>query len=174
MWTDCGHNDIVVSTNRKGADDAGGLPMSIPGFDKNGNLPPGEHLCTWSGFARRFGQNRHRQALLSGLLAAVRSLKAAGSRDVWIDGSFVTSAPTPGDWDGCYGITGIDVSKLDPVLGDLVDMASGRRKQKAKFRGEFVPAILPGGGGRTMLDFFQTDRDGHAKCIIKIEMDSVP
>jgi len=110
---------------------------------------------------------------MAGTLEAVRLLKQAGARDVWIDGSFVTSKWTPNDWDGCYGSIGLDLDALDPLFRDLANLTAGRPRQHQRFGGEFIPAFIGGGAGRTMLDFFQTDREGRAKGIVRIDMESV-
>jgi len=96
-------------------------------------------------------------------------LKAAGCRLVYLDGSFVTSKPMPGDFDACWGVDGVDVEKLDPVF---LDFTNGRARQKGRFGGEFFPAELPEGRtGRTFLQFFQTDKEtGDAKGIVAIDL----
>jgi hypothetical protein len=91
---------------------------------------------------------------------------------VYIDGSFVTSKDFPGDFDGCWDVTAVDVAKLDPVL---LDFNNGRAAQKARFLGELFPAQLPAGlGGRTFLEFFQVDKStGMEKGIVVIDLRSL-
>ena len=107
--------------------------------------------------------------MLKGLRAALVLLKASGCRLVYLDGSFVTSKPTPGDFDACWGVDGVDVEKLDPVF---LDFSNARARQKKRFGGEFFPAELPEGEtGRTFLEFFQTDKEtGDAKGIVAIDL----
>jgi hypothetical protein len=69
----------------------------IPEFDENGNLPPEVHICEWEEFKERFGYNRRRVLLMAGLELAMRELQAAGCSIIYIDGSFISSKPTPGD-----------------------------------------------------------------------------
>lgn len=45
----------------------------IPGFDSNGNLPPGVHTATWGQFCGHFGHSEHRKNLLAGLVAALNA-----------------------------------------------------------------------------------------------------
>src|SRR5579862_5702658 len=128
----------------------------IPPFDTSGNLPPGIHSAEWTEVEARFGTTPRRRALLTGLRAALDALALANCRTVYIDGSFVTSKSTPGDFDACWDVTGVDPSRLDPIL---LTFDNGRAAQKARFGGELFPAQLPEGlSGRTFLEFFQTDR----------------
>lgn len=143
--------------------------MAIPQVESDGNLPPGIHWAEWHEFAVRFGLTPYRQRILQGLHAALRSLKAAGCTTVYVDGSFVTAKDFPGDFDGCWDITGVDPSGLDPVF---LDFSNHRAAQKARFLGEFFPAQLPEGiSGRTFLEFFQINRDtGAPKGIVAIDL----
>jgi hypothetical protein len=146
----------------------------IPGFDKDGNLPPGEHECLWDEFAARFGQTAHRRQLLAGLKAALDSLKGAGCTRAYVDGSFVTAKDAPGDFDGCWEVTGVDPTRLDPIL---LTFGSGRLAQKIKYKGEMFPAqcVADGVSGRMFLEFFQIAKDtGKAKGIIALDLRRLP
>ncbi len=144
----------------------------IPPFDRRGTLPPGVHEASWPEFAERFGGIPRRRLLLAGLKAAVLNLQGAGCPLVYVDGSFVTSKPEPGDFDACWSVSGVRPELLDPVL---LDFSDGRAAQKAKFRGELFPAELPEGlSGRTFLEFFQTDKEtGLSKGIVALDLDMV-
>ena len=115
------------------------------------------------------GSQPRRKQLLKGLREALVLLKTAGCRLVYLDGSFVTSKPTPGDFDACWVVNGVDVDKLDPVF---LDFSHARPQQKGRFGGEFFPADLSEGAtGRTFLEFFQTDKEtGDAKGIVVIDL----
>ena len=81
----------------------------IPEFRRDGKLPAGVHPADWQEFGQRFGQTPPRERLLEGLLLAMRLLVLAGCRAVYVDGSFVTTKPEPGDFDACWdhrGYTG--------------------------------------------------------------------
>ncbi|MDQ3701448.1 MAG: hypothetical protein M3442_11080, partial [Chloroflexota bacterium] len=81
----------------------------IPPFEAStGLLPSGVHEATWEEFVARFGWTPHRLALLAGLKAALDALEAAGCPRVYVDGSFVTAKPDPGDFDGCWETDGVD------------------------------------------------------------------
>lgn len=137
----------------------------IPPFDAIGNLPAGVHWTNWREFAARFGWNARRGKLLVGLKRAIDSLRMAGCREVYIDGSFVTAKDLPGDFDACWSVKGVDPNLLDPVL---LTFDNHRAAQKAKYGGEMFPAELPeGASGLRFLDFFQVDKStGRPKGII--------
>jgi hypothetical protein len=141
----------------------------IPGFDSYGRLPPGIHSATWKQIVDRLGFTSRRKMLLDGLRDALALLRAAGCRLVYLNGSFVTGKPEPGDFDACWGIDGVDVEKLDPVF---LDFSNSRARQKQRFSGEFFPADLPEGAtGKTFLEFLQTDKEtGNAKGILVINL----
>ena len=96
-------------------------------------------------------------------------LKRAGCGTVYVDGSFVTAKPQPMDFDACWAIDGVDPNRLDPVF---LDFSNSRAKQKARFGGEFFPADLPEGmTGKTLLEFFQTDKEtGAPKGIVALDL----
>lgn len=135
-------------------------------------LPPGIHAATWQELATRFGTNERRLQILQGLLRALRALKHAGCTKAFVDGSFVTSKQLPGDFDGCWDDTGVDYDRLDPVL---LDFANRRAAQKAKFDGEmFVANGQAEPLGTLFLDFFQRDRNGRAKGVVQIDLETLP
>ncbi len=116
--------------------------MVLPDFDDVGNLPSGVHGATWDEILQRFGWTSHRRDLLAGLKVALEPLREAGCRRVFVNGSFVTDKDEPGDIDGAWDPTGVDVDQLlevEPVFGDFAD---GRAAQKAKFGCEFLPVEL--------------------------------
>ena len=120
----------------------------------------------------RFGQTPTRERLCLGLLEALRLLQAAGCRLAYVDGSFASAKPEPGDFDVCWDITGVDADLVPPVF---FEFGADRAAQKAQFGGEFFPAQLPEGlSGRTFLDFFQRDRDGGPKGIVALDLESLP
>jgi hypothetical protein len=75
----------------------------IPAFDlRTGALPPGNHQATLELIVKRFGFTPRRRWLLKGLRAAVEAFWAAGIQKIYIDGSFCTEKPDPGDIDGYW------------------------------------------------------------------------
>ena len=75
----------------------------IPAFDPTtGALPPGDHRATLEEIGSRFGFTPRRRWLLKGLRAAVAAFWTAGIEEIFIDGSFCTEKPDPGDVDGYW------------------------------------------------------------------------
>jgi hypothetical protein len=85
---------------------------------------------------------------------------------MFLDGSFITEKPLPEDYDACWISSGVEVSRLDPVL---LDFSNKRRAQKQKYLGELFPASALAAPGAVFLDFFQTDRHtGKHKGIVRL------
>jgi hypothetical protein len=143
----------------------------IPPFDEFGRLPLGEHMATWEEVVERFGWNPHRRRLLDGLDDGLEALASAGCRQVWLNGSFVTSKDEPADFDACWDIEDVDLDRLDPVL---MDLSAGRLAQKDRFKGEFFPNVVEAGSGLVFSDFFQNDRDTGRKGIVVIHLQELP
>jgi hypothetical protein len=129
-------------------------------------LPPGVHNATIEEIETRFATSDHRKRMFLGFKKGMEALCKAGCRKIFLDGSFITEKPFPGDFDACWDPVGVDVIKLDPVF---LDFSNERKKQKDRFRGEFFPANLTADGTHIFLDFFQTDKHtGGVKGIICI------
>lgn len=132
-------------------------------------LPPGVHQATLAETKIMFATNIRRRELFDGLLIGVTSLRSAGCQRIFLDGSFVTGKPHPGDFDACWDPTGVVPGKLDAVF---LDFTNGRAAQKALFEGEFFPStFLNSVGGSTFLEFFQVERfTGQQKGILSISI----
>src|SRR6266511_3576635 len=142
----------------------------IPPVDsETGNLPPGVHEANWEEAVARYGYNAHRLRLLAGMLAALDALRSAGCRRAYINGSFVTAKEEPADFDGCWELAGVDLDRLDVVLGTF---GYRRRAQKEKYGGELFPAEWQADlAGTRFVDFFQQDKEtGLEKGIIAIDL----
>ena len=127
-------------------------------------LPPGVHNATLEEVETRFASSDHRKHLFAGFKEGVLALRKAGCHRIFLDGSFVTEKPMPGDFDVCWDHAGVDDKNLDPVFSDFDDR---RKKQRERFRGEFFPTHLLADGKHVFLDFFQIDKDtGNTKGII--------
>ena len=143
--------------------------VMIPQFDADGLLPPGVHQATWDEVTARFGNTPWRRQLLDGLGMAIDSLKRAGCRTVYIDGSFVTNKEIPNDFDACWEEAGVAPELLDPVL---LRFDAGRAAQKGRYLGELFPASVGATAeGISFLEFFQTDREtGRTKGIVAVDL----
>ncbi|WP_236739270.1 DUF6932 family protein [[Phormidium ambiguum] IAM M-71] len=147
-----------------------GCEEVIPEFDENGNLPPGVHFCEWEEFVERFGTNDLRLRLMRGLRMAMEQLKAAGCRTIYIDGSFVTIKPDPGDFDACWDREDVDYDYLRQNAPRLLNHLD-RAAQKSKYKGEiFRSDQSVGDYGLTSIEFFQRDRKLNPKGIIAIDL----
>ena len=133
------------------------------------SLQPGVHLFTLKQIEKKFCFNEHRKSLFKGLKRTVKNLKSAGVVDIHIDGSFVEDKEFPNDIDGCWlANDSLKTDKIDPVL---LDFTSGRKKMKKKYGVDFFLAnMIESASGKPFVEFFQTDRDGKPKGIIKIKL----
>lgn len=130
-------------------------------------LPEGIHSATLAEIAIYFGTTPHRRVQFLGLEAAAKNLANAGCQYLYLDGSYVTGKPTPGDYDGCWDPSGVNPTLLDPVF---LDFTNQRKNQKSKYQGELFPFSLAA-PGVMYLDFFQTDRfTGLRKGILVIDL----
>lgn len=154
------HNAYVVSV--------------LPTFTAAGLLPVGIHRATWEDLCSRFGWNPRREQLLSGLLRVATNLREAGAAEIWLDGSFVTSKPEPGDFDGVWDPSTVDTSKVDPILISKVDLFNGRKLQKLKYGGELLVAGPEGATGLSIVEFFQRTREGQPKGIVLLDLGTLP
>jgi hypothetical protein len=127
----------------------------IPPFRRiTGDLPPGVHMATWPEFVLRYGYNKPRQRLLVGLAQAIKDLRAAGCQRIYVDGSFVTDTPEPGDFDCCWEEANVDASLLP---GELLDI----------FPAHGIADLL----GTSFLEYFQLNKNtGKRRGIVAINL----
>ena len=144
----------------------------LPNLEESGSLPAGIHNATWEELATRYGTTPHRRRLLAGLRRALDSLRDAGCRRVYVDGSFVTAKEDPADFDVCWEESNVDPRLLDSTL---LDFSERRRAQKERFGGELFPATMPAGPGYAdFLDYFQHERATNApKGIVAIDLEDL-
>lgn len=129
-------------------------------------LPPGIYDASLHEFVERFVYNDKRQVLYQGLLMGLTNLFQAGCRQAFIDGSYVTAKPVPGDYDLCWDIAGVNPNLIDPVFEDF---SNKRENQKLKYGGEYFPFSFLEPPAHSFLTFFQTDKaSGGQKGIIRI------
>lgn len=132
-------------------------------------LPPGIHQATLEEVELAFATNAWRRQLFSGLVDAAGRLRTAGCQTIFLDGSYVTGKPRPGDFDCCWDPAGVSRLNLDPVFRNF---KNGRAAQKRAFKGEFFPSsMFCVDVGKGFIDFFQLDRfTGKKKGIISISL----
>jgi hypothetical protein len=131
------------------------------------------HQASLDEVAAAFAINAWRRELFAGLVDASSLLRRAGCPTVYLDGSYVSGKPKPGDFDACWDPTGVIPANLDPVF---LQFANGRAAQKAAFKGEFFPSsMMCVDVGKAFVDFFQLDRfTGNKKGIISIPLSADP
>lgn len=129
-------------------------------------LPSGIHTATLEQVETRFATNEKRKLIFEGFKKGVAELQIAGCKKIFLDGSFVSDKPEPGDFDACWEPIGINYSKLNPLFRDFED---SRKRQKEAFRGEFFPTNFLGDEEKDILEFFQIDRYGNRKGILQIQ-----
>lgn len=136
-------------------------------------LPPGIHIATVAEVEARFALNPRRRVQFRGFVAALTDLYGAGCQRAFLDGSFVTAKPYPGDFDACWDPAGVNPAHLDPVL---LRFENSRAAQKAKYSGELFPSTIPANrAGRIFVEFFQIDRfTGAPKGIVAIDLADEP
>jgi hypothetical protein len=133
-------------------------------------LPEGIHKLSFTEFTALFVTNPTRRQQFRGLLRALQNLKHAGCSIVYIDGSYVTGKPEPGDYDACWDPTDVNQHELDPVF---LDFSESRKKQKQKYYGEFIPSTFTESAtGRSFFEFFQVEKfTGEKKGIVVIDLE---
>lgn len=144
----------------------------IPGLVNIGGpwavLPPGIHTATLAEIEDEFATNARRQALFSGFKRGAAALVHAHCSVLFLDGSFVTDKGLPGDYDVCWSVSGVDVSRLDPVM---LDFSHGRAAQKQKYGGEFFPVGAMADGVSSFFEYFQVDTfTGKRKGILEVRL----
>ena len=148
--------------------------MPIPKLTADGELPPGVHIATLKELETEFGLvSPKRIALMVGLKAAIANFKSAGVTSIYVDGSFTTKKLDPNDIDGCWTASGnIDLAKLDPIFWNAKTSSDRRvnlQKMKSTYGLDFYIAEgIEAGTGLKFPDFFQHNKNGKKKGIVKI------
>ena len=122
--------------------------------------------------ALALGRHHRERASLSDSELPLDTLRTAGCRQVYIDGSFVTEKEFPNDYDACWDVTNVRPELLDPLL---LKFDNGRVAQKTKYLGDLFPAqTQESETGRTFLEFFQVDKEtGNPKGILVLDLRSL-
>ncbi len=143
----------------------------IPPLRPDGLLPAGIHLADdWAEIEKRFGGTSGRDGLLKKLKVGLEHLRDVGCSWVLLDGSFVSGKPDPNDVDGCWDYTTqVDLALLDVAFVRL--LPGDRTRLKALYGMDFFIAdMIEGGSGQPFSSFFQGDRAGNPKGIVRLEL----
>ena len=157
--------NIIVVTMIPDFIDLSGAPWPV--------LPAGIHDAALSEVQTDLTTNGWRRRLFNGLVRACSDLAHAGCGSLYLDGSFVTENPWPGDYDACWHPMGVDRTLMNPVF---FDFSNGRAAQKAQYGGEFFPSTTKADAhGRTFVEFFQMEKfTGLEKGILLIDLTNDP
>lgn len=153
-----------------------GGKMPIPELNSRGELPEGIHTASVTEIEIAFGKStERRQKLMFGLKLALQNLKSAGVNKVFVDGSFTSQKEEPHDIDGCWSAEGeINLSVLDPIFWDFEtseDFTIARNQAQEKYGVDFfIAEWLEGNSEKPFPEFFQVNRNGDRKGILKIEL----
>lgn len=147
----------------------------IPAFNpETGALPPGDHPAALPEIATCLGFTPRRRWLLEGLRTAMNAFWTAGIREVYIDGSFCTEKPDPGDIDGYWVEPDPEVyDRIDPYWIDFeLVFVPLLKKQKNKMWAEhgvefYIPPATQARPDEDFPSFFRHDRDGRPRGVIR-------
>lgn len=140
--------------------------MPILPFNQYGLLPAGIHPASIEEVSEKLGFSPRRQGLIeTGLKPVLEQLAALGVKEVYLNGSFVTRKPSPGDIDG-YVVT---------TLGSKVvkELVRHQHRWRTRYRVDLYPAFadLTGAGSPAdWADFFghTSDQPPKTKGIVKL------
>jgi hypothetical protein len=140
-----------------------------------GALPPEDHRATLDEVSQRLGFTPRRRWLLKGLRAAVNAFWAAGIEEIYIDGSFCTEKPDPGDIDGYWVEPDPEVyNRIDPYWVDFeLILVPHLRQWKWRMWVEqgvefFVHPAMQASREMGFPEFFRRSRDGVPRGVIRV------
>jgi hypothetical protein len=84
----------------------------IPEHDKQGDLLAGIWDATWTEIEAHFATNVKRRELFAKFKQAVLALRAAGCRELFLGGSFVTTKLWPEDIDATWNVADVRIDEL--------------------------------------------------------------
>lgn len=145
--------------------------MKIPSFNIHGNLPSGIYELTWEEFKRKFAYNYQRKQLLPYLEKLINDLKSISCETIYICGSYVTSKLRPNDFDICWDINNVDLGEAYIKIPELDECTPPRTSQQEKYKSDIFPAnVIEHSSNVQFLTFFQIDKEGNPRGIIKINL----
>jgi hypothetical protein len=145
--------------------------VPLPGFNRNGDLPPGVHLATITEIVARFGAGTPaREAVTARLLRIYDLVRATGKLERFlVFGSYVTDKPAPNDVDIVLIMqSDFSVMACDAATGQLFD------HQQASSIGASIFWIRPSHLLLETLDEFvehwQIKRDQTRRGIVEVSL----
>lgn len=148
--------------------------MPIPSLDERGWLPPGTHDCTLEEIQEAFGnfkRSDRRFELTRRLAEYVELARRAGAgTHLYVDGSYVTAKPEPGDIDLLLILPG-DIALDQPVPPFEYNARSARYVRK-KFEFDFFFGFEGDASAEKMLNHFRRVKGvpGAEKGILRVAL----
>lgn len=125
--------------------------MPVPGFTTHGLLPPGVHPCSMAEAAAALCTSEQRKTIWAGLEGFVGwAAKLSGPTNLYVDGSYVTDKPIPGDVDVVVDISACDAAGQAQWLQAWVD---SHQHVKVTYHVDFYLMVI--GHGNDFVAFFQ-------------------
>ena len=86
-------------------------------------------------FVNPFDNNGRRAYLLERFMALIDKFKETGiSSEVWIDGSFATNKPEPGDIDMIFFVDGNEANALEPEKQRILNELNDRKISQIRYK----------------------------------------
>lgn len=132
-------------------------------------FPPGVHEKSFADLSKMFATTEERRELFQGLKRLAYDLKEAGCETLYLDGSFVTRARFPNDFDACW----------EPIVGKsknplfIAETNTEIAARQSKYLGDIFPRFSDEFGDRVR--HWQMDqRYGFKKGVLKIDLRKLP
>jgi hypothetical protein len=124
---------------------------------------------------RRLAFTPRRRWLLKGVRVAVNAFWNAGIEEIYIDGSFCTEKPDPGDVDGYWVEPDLGVyDRLDPYWIDFerIFVPQVRKWKWRMWAGHgvefFIHPVMQAGPDTGFPEFFRQDREGRPRGVVQV------
>ncbi len=134
----------------------------IPEFTELGYLPAGVYDATLVEIENRFAYNKTRKRLFEAMVKVVNMFREAKSPEIFLDGSYITTKPEPGDYDLCWEPSGVEPTD------ELLEFFSTKVDRKKIYLGDIFPRFPQ---PPYYVDHFvewQSDVEGAPKGLIRI------
>ena len=151
----------------------------IPEFiEETGYLKPGIHLVTLEQLKNHeiLAGTRERRNLIESLEFACKCYHSFGITDIYVNGSFSTSKPIPGDIDCYIEVESgnderlVNLVNSGSVWGDFARVRIGNNIKFIMWHKYRLEVFIQPKDQTTMFDFFCKSRDGIDRGILKIKL----
>ena len=122
----------------------------------------GIHPATLAEIKNRFANSERRMQLFVAMEKVVLMLRSAQCSEIFLDGSYVSTKPEPGDYDLCWDPTGVVPTK------ELKRFLQEKRDRKKIHLGDIFPRLPEPPYFTDHVIEWQTDRDENRKGIVRI------